>query len=625
MSRNNPYQSHLEARVAEVLSNPGDTLFREDHGMRHIAADNDWVYREMAHAAHLLAQAWASPLTCYHQAPEVINRVEELVETLLAAGPGGRWWSGRPGSGDANIDRFTLLPLAETGFLLGHRLRHGLQKALLEVLEAGTAHQVQSYAGARERGAGEYPNMDAYFMVLLVLAARLLDRADHHRMAFDYLGHLENCLLPDGGFLYYKGTNECEGYHQINVLMLVRFWEVTHSARALELVRKTLPYYPNVVEPSGVAEHFTDPYWKHYWNPLDPAPLDVLATLFPEEPLAATHRWLANRLHDAGAAFKANAQALRYWVDEPGTPPPERALRYDASIRGPRGRFGPFSWAGTTGDYLDTYVGALHSRAPGVYTALQAAGVEVLLEEAVASETVHRERHARCAYVTGRNGLRQMIVGPESAALAVRSGIYPGTLPWDEGMGDCGWVTQQAWLFTPERMVGLLSLRRERADAPALRASLYFRLGGRSREVAQEGEAYTCGDLTLRAHRHDFPHTTVAPAYAFFLDHEARSVEIRFSGSGPAHELLVELCPAGTAPATVERMEGPLFGFTVAEASGTKALAFNAGAVSHPLPPAFRGEGRHWREGRFIGAAPGGSHGPVPDACGPGGLLLVEG
>ncbi len=593
--------------------------------MRHIAPENDWIYREMAQGALMLAQGWDSPLTRFYRDSQVFAHLEGLLEALVKAGADGRWWSRQPDRGDANVDRFTLMPLCEVVLRVRSRLEPGLERRLTDVIEKGAAYQVESYAHARARMAGEYPNMDAYFMVLIELAAMLLDRADYHRLALDFLGSMETCLLPDGGFIYYKGTNECEIYHQINVIMLIRLWELTYSARVLDLIKRTLPYYPNAAEPSGVVEYYSDPFWKHTWSPMDPALLDMLATLFPGDVLAAQHRWLARRLHDAGVVSTAAGAAIDYWMDEPGEPLPDRVVRYDGSVRGPRGRFGAFSWGGTTGDTMDSFVGAMVSHRPGVVSALQAAGVEILLDQPVVPGDLHHERHARCAYVSGRRYFSRQIVAEDRAALVVDSPIYTGVIPWEEHSRDCGWHTRQVWLMTPERLVGLITLRRDRPETSARRVTAYFRFGGR--EMTHLKEVYRCGEMALRVAEHDFAEIAVAPAYQFFLDRDAVSSEVRFSAD-PAdgreeYRLLVEILPLEVAPAAVALVTDGSLGFTVGEGERNTRVMAHLGPQPIAMP-CFEGEGVRWYEGRAIGCLQRAMARPLPGELSPGALVLIE-
>lgn len=579
----NPYLLKLHQTIDEIMQLNVADIRPEALNMAHINPDNDWIYRKLAGMALVLAYAWGAPRTAVFHQKTVWLQMEKLLNRILDNCKNGKWWREQPGTGDANINRFTLLPLTELFIRVGNHFDSELKRKCLAVIEQATSVQVETYHNVKTRCRGEYPNMDAYFMLIMEETARILNRAQYHSLALEYLGYLETCLFADGGFVYYKDTNECEAYHQINVMILARFWELTHSCRILEILKRTLPYYPNTLEPSGVIDGYTDPFWKHNFGASGPFALDVLATLFPSAPEAGEHRYLANRLRDSSdEIWMLHLWAIDYWEAEPGTETRDNYVRYDASIRGPRGRFGAFSWAGTTGACLDTFVGAMIAEKRERISSLQAVGAEIILPEPVGQDPrspLKGRRIDQSAYITGRDYLRRIIYADELACLGVSSPLFTGEVAWQDFVPDSGWQTHQVWLFKPERLIGMIVIEPAHGDTvPAKAAGIYFRLGGTGRDVIEKNGVFLRDELCLRLVKHNLAACSVEPAYAFYLDAKHTSTEVMLSTaitviSPKSLMAIVEIFPAWQKPANIVGLSSEnMVGFVLSDA-GIKTMA----------------------------------------------------
>lgn len=594
----NPYLTKLNQTIDDILKLNVADIKPDSFQMAHINPDNDWIYRKLSEMALMLAYAWSSPQATGFHKKHVWQQMEQLLDRVLDNARNGRWWREQPGTGDANINRFTLLPLMELFLRVGNCLAPALKEKILKVIGKAVAEQLKDYHQAKTRLRGEYPNMDAYFMLLMEEAARILDCAEYHAIALEYLGYLEACLLPGGGFIYHRGTNECEDYHQINVMILTRLWELTQASKVLELLRKTLPYYPNAVEPSGVVEYFTDPFWKHYWSSASPCALDVLATLFPDTAEGGEHRCLANIIRNSMADISVHMMmhliwVIDYWRPEEGAKIRDPWLRYDASIRGPRGRFGTFSWAGTTGIYQDTFVGAMITKSRDKIAALQAVGVEVIMPQpAMADNAVHNRlipkkhvagrRMARAAYVTGHDYLRRIIVTEESAFMGVCSPLFSGAVAWEDFIPGSGWQTRQIWMLNRERLIGLIVIEQSHENAvPADAARVYLRFGGSAREVYEKDGLFFRDELAARIVKHTFAACSLEPGYAFYLDSKHTSSELILSSPvadkpPKAFMALVEILPAWHQPADIRELtDGQSIGFVVTHNKTKTVVALN--------------------------------------------------
>ena len=594
----NPCLKHLQ-ETARFILDAGDEVFAfTQHGMTHIKPDNDWRYPRMARAAMALAAAWGSPACATAGDPALWAAMLRINEAVLEGCREGRWWRGESGTGDRNINRFALLPLCEMFLTVHDRLPAALRLRNLDVIRQAVEFQVQDYLGTEARRIGEYPNMDAYFMLVMEEAARILNRNVYHRHAVDFLGFLETCLFPGGGFTYFKDTNECPVYHQINVMCLVRFCQLGRSARVLDLLRKTLPYYVNLLEPCGAAENYTDPFWKHIWKPVEPYALLALASLFPDAPEAPAHRYYGRLLMDTLPAVSLDNVSLHLpwvvnaWSEDAGEKPASRRVIFDASIRGPRGREGALSWGATAGACGDTLAGAMVARSTESMDALQAAGVDARLDPPPVTERAspHFGRRAgTSAYVTGREYLRRGVVAPGFAGLAAWAQVFASQIAWNENEPGSGWQTVQAWLMTPERVAGALWLEAGPGAAAATEASVYLRLGGGAVTTPDGPGAWRHGDLRVRAAFHSFASQRLLPAHEFYLDEVPKSHEIILSSpladaDAKRFVALVEVFPAWEQPSDLRMMQDAP-GFVCGQRNQVFRVVFNASSGPRALAP----------------------------------------
>ncbi len=164
----NPYLARLDESVRTILKLQPGAIRRDVSAFdpRFVRADNDWRYPEIAGLGAILARAWVYPLSEACRQPAVWKQMERLLDIVLRRGVRGKWWREKPGTGDPNINRFTLLPLLEMFLGVGAHLDPRRRARCLEVIAAAAEVQAEEYHRHRRRKAGEYPNMDAFFMLI---------------------------------------------------------------------------------------------------------------------------------------------------------------------------------------------------------------------------------------------------------------------------------------------------------------------------------------------------------------------------------------------------------------------------------------------------------------------------
>jgi hypothetical protein len=491
---------------------------------------------------------------------------------------------GMPGQ-DPNINRFCFVPAFEAYLLLRETwpdlVPPGKRKEWEASARVVAGFQLKTYGEKVDRhGAGWYPNMDVHYLLLMELASRILGEPRWHAEAERFLKLIANSIYPDGAFTYHGRQNECFVYHEINVTHLARYWQLTGSKTARDLVLASAPYYPNNVEPGGVPEYYTDCFWKHYWSGASPIGPDIVASmLHTYRPKAV--EWAAQNRRVANVELKWVKPAHYYgiytatlWRNFPEAPQRDGYICYDRDVQGPRGRFGHWSFAGTTRDHgkgaqgKDTFVGAMLTSKEEKQFPLDAA-LQVVTSQLRLQPDGQRWR--ACRYLSA-NEENAVTVAKDFAALTMRYRIQ--NVSWGGKSTLTNWEGQQEWLMTPRRIIGTLSIR-PRADEKAYSVHGRVRLGLKKDIERKDSTTFQYGGLCVRLHEHNYADVITEPSETYYTDppEKFRSTEIVLRDShsvksgekeqktytaGTEHFFTVEISPADSPPAAqVKRHDLP--------------------------------------------------------------------
>jgi hypothetical protein len=554
--------------------------------------------------------------------PTVLANALGVLDTIAQQHTDGDFNVGRVAihGRDTNINRFCLAPTLNGWLLLREAYPDLLPPGKTAELEAGLKQladfQLTDYGLARlAREPHEefpaYPNMDVHYLLIMEFARRLWGEEPYARERDAFVKLVQTALYPRGAFAYINTQNECFVYHQINVVFLARYWQLTGDKGVLDSLRRTIPYYPYNVEPAGMPEYYTDACWKHYWSGGSVAGPDMIAGLF-DDPLnkqvAQTCGAIAGYGHGHIAAIAAES-----WKPVAAKPLPDQYTLFDDDVQGPRGRYGVWSFAGNGRNYgvgyqgKDTFVGAMitdpERRPLPLDSALQVVTTEVRLN--------HTDNHwigARCTSALER---LTTTLGPDFGSLAVR---YTVSKPnWHHKNDDLfPWDGMQAWYLSKSRLVGLVALE---ATADETRAAVHGRIRlGMSRELAPCGEnGWRYGRMVVTVHDHNYAKIATRPSETFFLDkpENYKSTEITLLdplsvkagekgeikyAKGTRYWFLVEIRPDGVPPAeSVRRVEeSPVVGFAFREPGRQVVLLHNPSdvAAEGQLPAAQAGATR---------------------------------
>ncbi len=533
---NNPYAQGALGRARSVLRS--QTLYKKgDEGYRQI--DNAWTFSSLGNNVYAGAWALCCPDSPHAADPDLLVRVLRLMQAIFQNHRDGDFNPGRQAiyGNDPNINRFCFVPTFEAYLLLTATypdlVLPSKRAEWLASAQAATEFQIDTYGARAKNEPPEcyYANMDVHYMLMLELAARIFDSPRYHEQTERFLKLTADALYPDGAFSYHGFQNECFVYHQINVAHLARYWQLTGSELARDSVVKSRPYYPYNVEPGGVPEYYTDCFWKHYWSGASPIGPEIVAGLTgcPQNRRIAKDelRW------EQPNSYYAIYAATLYRPDIQDQPLPDNFLIYDRNVQGPRGRFGRWSFAGTTRFFgagqqgKDTFVGGMvvdePTRRYPLNAALQVVTNQYRLEPRKPDEGNCR-RWRECRYLS-QDERNAVTIGRDFAALTTRYRIQ--NVAWGGKSTLTDWAGNQQWILTPGRLVGVLEIE-PLSDQQAYSIHGRIRFGLETQIECQDAACFRYGALVCRLHEHNYADVITEKSETFYLDKpdKFRSTEI---------------------------------------------------------------------------------------------------
>ena len=158
-------------------------------------------------------------------------------------------------------------------------------------------------------------------------------------------------------------------------------------------------------------------------------------------------------------APKADFILASYYRDDiTSAPTPDNYFVYDRNIQGPRGRFGPYSFSGTSRNMPNedrgksTYVGAMMLYPSGKLPAGVPPGYPLNAALDVAGTEVVIKSNGDAPAELSREETNAVTVDRDVAAVTTNYRISPYHGPATNFAG------QQAWLYTPQRIIGLVKV-----------------------------------------------------------------------------------------------------------------------------------------------------------------------
>ena len=576
------------------------------------AISNAWDFRTLGDSVYETLWVATRPHSPLRHHPRAITNALSLFDTIAHQHTAGDFNIDRTAvfGRDPNINRFCLAPTLDAWLLLKAAYPELLPPAKQAEIEAGLKvladYQVTEYGTVRlaKEPYVKFPtylNMDVHHILIMEFARRLWGQSPYAAERDAFLQGVLRAVYPDGAWPYINSQNECFIYHLVDVDLLARYWKLSGDPAVLAVLRKTVPFYPDNVEPAGMPEYYTDPCWKHYWGGGAPHGPEIIAGLFDDPPnkrVAETAAAVWGYGHGYHSAIVAE-----FFKPLASQPQADGYLHFDHNIEGPRGRYGTWSFAGNGRNYQvgyqgkDTFIGAMltdpAARPLPLDSALQVVTTEVRLK--------HDQNHWSGARSFSALEKLTTTVGPDFGSLAVRYTL--STPNWHHKNDELlPWDGTQEWYLSKTRLVGLVALE---AMADETQAAVQGRIRlGLSRPIEAVGKtpdehAWHYGRLRIKIHAHNYAQIVIRPSETFFQDKpdKYRSTEItlvdplsvKAGGKGlvkyprgTRYWFLVEIFPDSSPPAeevlpigNPEATSDGIVGFALLDADRRVAVLHN--------------------------------------------------
>lgn len=607
----NPYFKAVIGGV-RPMANKQRTWEKGRRGYKSVP--NAWSFAGLGNDVYAIEWSITRPRSPLRHHPVLVANALSLFDTIAHQHSEGDFNIDREAifGRDTNINRFCLAPALDAWCELLQAYPDLLPPAQRADMEAGLKrladYQVTDYGLARVTKRPDikqpaYPNMDVHHILIMEFAWRIWKDPQYAQERDAFIKILDSAVYPMGAWTYINTQNECFVYHNLNVLFPARLWKLTGNATVLAMLRRTIPFYPYNVEPTGMPEYYTDPCWKHYWGGGSaPAP-DVIASLF-DDPLNKRVAETCASIWGYERGYHA-AIAAEFWKPIASKPLPDGYVIDDLNVQGPRGRYGAWSFAGNGRNYTvgyqgkDTFVGAMLTDAQARPLPLDSA-LQVVTTEVRLNPTENHWRGGRCC-----SALEKLttLTGQDFGSLAVR---YQVSQPnWGYKQDDLyPWEGTQQWYLSRTRLVGLVALE---CMADETRAAIHgrVRLGMKRQIESLDAKTWRYGRLQVRIHEHNYAKIVTRPSETFYMDKpesfksteitllDPQSVAAGEKGTvtfkkGTRFYFLVEVHPDSSSPALeVQRIESSgALGFRIREAGRQIVLLHNptAGPIDVNVP-----------------------------------------
>lgn len=274
----------------------------------------------------------------------------------------------------------------------------------------------------------------------------------------------EMLLQGDGGFNYVGYQNETYTYHNANIIALAWYYLISGDEDAREIIEKTAAYWP-LMTYDGIGEYYTAASWKHYWNNTSPHPSAYIVGALSHDP------------YNLEMAANPGGDPILSFLYSPNLPNstvlhPDNYTIVDRNIKGPRGRYGTFGFAGTArvvdnyGNYPESTRGVGKSTLVGAHVIKPGSGGGFSFDSAVDIVGIEVKYYAGQETEDRRRKYRFLTTNERSSTTAAKqihgltstynpsSKVNADTRP----LGKLDWVIHEQWIFLPERLVGHLTV-----------------------------------------------------------------------------------------------------------------------------------------------------------------------
>jgi uncharacterized protein YjdB len=357
-------------------------------------------------------------------------------------------------------------------------------------------------------------NSEVRWALGIYLSGIVLNNASYKSFASAFFDEAFQTKMfqPDGGINYVGFQNEVFNYHEDNIKTLAWYYLISGDAKIKSIIQKTVNYYP-LMQQKNVPEFYTGASWKHYWS----QSTGYNAAYIVASLTGSSHNYAVgkNASKNSLVAFFYNS-ALK----DPLVPASTRYTVYDRNIQGPRARYDNWLYAGTSRKVDDGTTGATRgvgkSNLVGAMVlddsgkwplnaALDIASVEVRVAPGE-DKTARRSGSDWLA----TNEVSTVTKSLKIYGLASKYNTSTKKASNSGPLTASNWEVKQEWVFTPERMLGMVEINATKdTEAYAVQGLLKFISGrkdwGTKKELVSKGNGvYTFGKINIKIRENTF-------------------------------------------------------------------------------------------------------------------------
>ena len=319
---------------------------------------------------------YLSPDSEYHGNERLIEMTGVWLDTLLTAlatkptdpKAAAKWRPNRIGEWrfpEYSLPLLEVLARPELKAKIGVERIDRLKEILVENVRSSSR---ENFTGLMTR-SDKYINIASHQMAIPVHGWLLTGEQEYLERAYQIVHVLGRDQLPNGMFpyrrrLYGEKHSEFEMmyYHAANLRALYLYWWATGSKEAEAIFRKSIPYYPLILEPPHFFNGGPDIWWKDQWRTFWPHHVAMVAAVTGDGENAAIANAMArdNISRDRyDLILGAHAYQLMGTKGVAERPVRDNFLIEDPDIRGVRLRSGRWSSTFSTGSYTYTRASAM--------------------------------------------------------------------------------------------------------------------------------------------------------------------------------------------------------------------------------------------------------------------------
>lgn len=461
-----------------------------------------WKLRDAAEGAAYLARKLVDDTLPEDERTVVQERLRFTLDDLINRLSDGVWWSPNSAAqGDPNLNRFVLTALLDTLWTLREKPDftaswHQWASRLRPAMD----FQIQAYRGEvgwdwGAKAAYLYPNQDVLHALSSGISARLFADENYATEAEKAIQSLQRNQMPGGGWHYIAGENESPIYHALVQAVLARYVDVTGDSRARLMLGRSAEYWRAVLSAQGVAEGWSDVWWKQSWLPIPSVVVRTAAIAADDSELAAIAQTMLNRERRRPSQMTW-AQAYTHTWQKMQAPAPAFSsagtLVMDADQHGAHGRDGKWSFGVVKGRGLrNTFVGAMVESEDDVAPLVSAfRGAQIIVVDGDARRSQYTLSQQRDRVELSIQSKRALLSAQYELQPTRINGVPP---PQDV---NSPWAVRQLWSAGPDGVMGSVELKAIRDNAAT---AVIGRLPLGPCSVMPEGAStWRCGGMRIR-------------------------------------------------------------------------------------------------------------------------------